>query len=854
MKALVKRNSFWVGLVVLSFLVMMLTQSALTFKADQVIYDASLGLVHKSLGSADKITIVTLQKSDLAGEDTSSALKEALVRLLKVLDKAHAKSITIFPSLAEPQSQAGLSGLDEIQAYLNQAKLSQTDKKKLTKLLAQSRSQLDVDHRLYQQIHSPGNIFFPFHLAPNVSDAPEFIQDYALEAEKKEESYADGVVAFLAHPQQETALRAKNTWPIEQFASSAKGLGYLSQITDTDGITRSVQLLHAYDTNWLFSLPLALAVDALRVPAQNLEVIIEPGSKIKIGNKTIPIDETNQMLSSFYSPLADGKQAFPRYQYADIVTGGVAASDLKGKIVFIEAPFLYASGVIETPIGSLTGIAELTAHAVASILNQDVYAHPNAFLWIEYALFLLVALYLLLLLPRLGLIIGSFVTLLLLVGLMGAEAYLLLSKQVWLHVGIAILLLVSGYVVVAVRHLFSAQHAKHAADIYYTNRQLGLLLQERGKLEQAFECFQKLPADSDYLDLIYNLGLDFERKRKFNNAASAFHFILDKQPGFRDVNERVLRAEQMQHSISLGTGQFSTLGSLLVEGEGEKPMLGRFVIEKELGKGAMGSVYLGRDPKIDRVVAVKTLALAREFENEELKEVESRFFHEASAAGRLNHPNIVTIYDAEEDHDLAYIAMEYIEGKSLADYVHEKKLLPVQTVLMIIAKAADALEYAGKEGIVHRDIKPANIMYNVETNVVKITDFGIARIASSGKTKTGMVLGTPSYMSPEQMSGGFVDARSDIFSLAVTMFVLLTGKKAFFGDSLATISYQIVNGKHPDITTIRKDLPVAIKRIIDKALQKDPEKRYQSGIMMKRAILRCLKEMGTEKVSTSEHG
>ncbi|MCP4043757.1 MAG: serine/threonine protein kinase, partial [Gammaproteobacteria bacterium] len=171
----------------------------------------------------------------------------------------------------------------------------------------------------------------------------------------------------------------------------------------------------------------------------------------------------------------------------------------------------------------------------------------------------------------------------------------------------------------------------------------------------------------------------------------------------------------------------------------------------------------GKDPKINRVVAIKTMALSQEFEADELEEVKSRFFREAETAGRLTHPHIVTIFDAGEEHDLAYIAMEFLKGKDLVEYTKPDKLLPLVTTLDLVAKAADALGYAHGNNVVHRDIKPANIMYDAESGSMKITDFGIARITDSSKTKTGMVLGTPSYMSPEQLSGKKVDGRSDLF-------------------------------------------------------------------------------------------
>ncbi|MFV1992716.1 MAG: serine/threonine protein kinase, partial [Acidiferrobacterales bacterium] len=225
---------------------------------------------------------------------------------------------------------------------------------------------------------------------------------------------------------------------------------------------------------------------------------------------------------------------------------------------------------------------------------------------------------------------------------------------------------------------------------------------------------------------------------------------------------------------------------------------------------------------------------------DELVAVKERFFREAETAGRLSHPNIVTIYDAGDEHDLAYIAMEFLHGEDLTAFISKNKKLPIKWVLKIILDVASALDFAHKQDVVHRDIKPANIMYSEEKNLVKVTDFGIARITASSKTKTGVVLGTPSYMSPEQLAGKHVDGRSDLFSLGVMMYEMLSGEQPFTGDSMAALMYQITNSKQKDITKIRPDLPTCIKTIVDRALQKDAAKRYQTGEEFSKSIERCL--------------
>jgi serine/threonine-protein kinase len=259
-----------------------------------------------------------------------------------------------------------------------------------------------------------------------------------------------------------------------------------------------------------------------------------------------------------------------------------------------------------------------------------------------------------------------------------------------------------------------------------------------------------------------------------------------------------------------------------------KPTLGRYEVTGELGRGAMGVVYKGQDPKIRRTVAIKTVSLS-DFDEENVASIKERFFREAESAGLLTHPNIVTIYDCGEEHDLAYIAMEYLEGEDLEHYTKPENLLTLRETLSIITFVAEALDYAHSRGIVHRDIKPANIMRLKGTDEIKVTDFGIARITSSSQTKTGVVLGTPSYMSPEQVAGKKVDGRSDIFSLGVVLFVLLTGRKPFVGEDITTLMFKIAKEPHPSVREMNQKIPRVVEKIVDKALEKDLENRYQKA-------------------------
>jgi serine/threonine-protein kinase len=255
--------------------------------------------------------------------------------------------------------------------------------------------------------------------------------------------------------------------------------------------------------------------------------------------------------------------------------------------------------------------------------------------------------------------------------------------------------------------------------------------------------------------------------------------------------------------------------------------LGRYEILSELGQGAMGVVYKATDPLIDRVVAIKTINLG--LAQEEKEEYEARFYQEAKAAGRLSHPNIVTIYDVGKSGDVAYIAMEFLQGSEVRDLFNEGQLLPIQQVLDIAAQVASGLAYAHEHGIVHRDVKPSNIMI-IRDGHVKITDFGIARMESASvRTQTGMVLGSPKYMSPEQVMGKLIDQRSDIFSLGVMLYEMLTGKAPFMGENVNAIMYQTLNGVPPQPSSVNPAIPAMLNFIVAKALAKDLDSRYQNA-------------------------
>ena len=272
----------------------------------------------------------------------------------------------------------------------------------------------------------------------------------------------------------------------------------------------------------------------------------------------------------------------------------------------------------------------------------------------------------------------------------------------------------------------------------------------------------------------------------------------------------------------------------------QKRMLGNYELGRKLGDGAMGAVYLGKDVVSGREVAVKTMALADTFEAEQLADIKSRFFREAEIIERLDHPNIVAVYDMGEEDELAYISMELLRGTDLEANTRPDNLLPYKKVLEIIACAADALGYAHEHDVVHRDVKPGNIMYDPVSGVAKVMDFGISRITTESKTKLGVVLGTPYYMSPEQLRGLKIGGASDLFSLGISLYQMLAGKLPFTGKSAMEVMSRIAKEPHVDILTLRPDLPPAVGKIVDRAMEKEIDQRFQNGQEMAEAIRLCL--------------
>lgn len=744
----------------------------------------------------------------------------------------------------------GRAAIDRISGFLAGSPLNTTlgdEVENYRQLLANAETALDTDNKLAQSITTANNVILAMTFSAGTqlgrpdTKLPAYVQANRLPAQNIVK--AANINLGSSSPISMVDALA----PITTVGEVASGIGALVSVLDVDGGIRAEPLLVNYYGDYYPSMALLLAAKSLNLDIEDIKVWL--GHSVNLGGLNIKTDGKSLMNTFFYSSDATGNSAFAVDSFYDVLQGKIPAGKYRNKIVLIGATAIGVGDSMVTPVDPSMPPVQILAHSVSSILNEDFFVQPAWGLHATLAAFALVALHLMLILPRTGAAVGFIFSALLFIAFFVSEFTMMTMQGTWIKLMLPNMLLLSGYLLLTTRRFLTTERGKARLDIESaeSNRMLGLSLQGQGQLDMAFEKFRRLPMDNSVLELLYNLALDYERKRHFNKAKSVYDYMKQHNAGFRDIGERSDRARAMEDTVILGGGTVAG-GTLVVDGSGmEKPMLGRYHVEREIGKGAMGSVYLGRDPKISRVVAIKTMALSQEFEADELDQVKQRFFREAETAGRLTHPGIVTIYDAGEEQDLAYIAMEFLKGTDLTRYISKDKLLPIEKVLDIIRRAAESLDYAHGSNVVHRDIKPANIMWDPDTDSMKITDFGIARITDSSKTRTGMILGTPSYMSPEQLAGKKISGQSDLFSLGVMMYQLVTGELPFQADSMATLMYKITNEAHIPPDTIKADVPRCICVIISRALEKDTGKRYKTGMQMAEDIGKCQKIITAER-------
>lgn len=811
-------------------------------------YDLGVSMTSGRL-EGDQLAVIAIDAKSISELGDWPWPRDIIAKVIRKLTTVKPRAIGVAIDLKKAQNTRGLdyvARFKKLYASAADDKLKPGFSKRYKRLLQQMERDLKTDWQLAGALKRAHNVVLAMSyrqgshsVRATPSELPRYIEKSALmfspAINSRGYDFLPGV--FRSSPIPEIGILVP---PLELFGNVVRTVGYMPRYVDTDGVVRAYPLVLRYNDRLLPSFSLQLAAAAMGISA--VDINIDHSNRVKLGHRIIKTDSALRLLPQKYK-AEEGRRTLAVDSFADVYNGKIPVSKFRDKVVllgltdidFVE-PLLTASGASMAPV-------IFAANALSSMLDGEYYYVPAWALWAELSVFLIVVLYLVSILPRLQLSTGLAVSAVSIIVIFNAHLILMASKGIWLHLMVPLMLLFIGNLILAAKKMYQEGNAGWLAETAETNRMLGLALQSQGQLDMAFEKFRKCPVDNSVMELLYILGLDYERKRQFAKAGAVFRHISEYNANFRDINKRIMSNHEMEGLYVHGSGGQPS-GTLVLNNTSiQKPMLGRYEIIKELGRGAMGMVYQGKDPKIDRIVAIKTLALAQEFEASQLEDVKERFFREAKTAGRLNHRNIVTVYDIGEEHDLAYIAMDYLEGSDLVPYTKADNLLPLTEVLYIVCEVAAALDYAQRENVVHRDIKPANIMYHPEAGKVTVMDFGVACLTDVTNTKTGTVLGTPSYMSPEQLAGQKVDGRSDIFSLGVTLFQLVTGELPFIGDSMANLMFKITNEKQPDIRIFRSEVPSCVSRTVNKALRKEVDKRFQNGGEYKSALQRCIESM-----------
>lgn len=736
---------------------------------------------------ATQVAIIAIDDPSIAELGAWPWPRELHARLIDQLAQVKTKAIVPALMFIDPEPDRGLRLVQELKSLLNEpAQVASTPaREQLDRVLAQAEVVLDGDARLLESFRNAGNVIIPWTFPGSRTPAPK----------------------------------------MQALASAALAVGHLHQRPDADGVLRRETLLVSQPgQDGVRSL--ALMAAAAGMDSDPSEIKFNSGATLQLGSRHLPIEKNFDLLVPF-SRQRNAQPSIAEDSFADVLRGEKSVQDYAGKVVIIGVTASDVSTNLTVPGGASLTQPQVIGQVVSALMEGRFVAHPDWGKWLTLGALLLIFAYLSAAFVLLSGVEAGLVSLLILLALLGAETFLLYNANLWIELVFPAAVLVVGHLVLGAKRMaLRPANVPKQPESDKTRRMMALALLGQGQLDMAFERLRQVPFDEAMMADLYGLALEFERKNQHTKALAVYRHMAVFNENFRDIKAKLNPVYSRPVVTPSGLIQ-----------------LGRYKIERELGKGAMGVVYLGRDPTIGRVVALKTMALSQEFEGEELAEVRERFFREAEAAGRLQHPNIVTIFDAGEDHDLAYIAMEFLKGRDLGAFCSAGQLLPVPAVLSIAARVADALGYAHDQNIVHRDIKPANIMLDQSTDTLKVADFGIARITDSSKTKTGLVLGTPSFMSPEQLASKKVDGRTDLYSLGVSMFQMLTGVLPFHGDSLADLMQKITSKDAPDIRLIRPELTPAVASLIAVSLRKNPNERYQRGQDLARAIRTVLSEL-----------
>jgi serine/threonine-protein kinase len=628
--------------------------------------------------------------------------------------------------------------------------------------------------------------------------------------------------------------------PAEKLLAVQDQLGFNYDLPDDDMVLRHQTMFMSYEGYYYPSLALRTAAVFFGVPTDQIKII--EGQEISLGGKrAIPVNDKGEYFISF--PKGQG---IPTFSAADVLTKGFDLNRLKGKAVVITVDDPSTNEIFATTVGTKLSSSLIKATILDNIINQRMInvksATSGILLLIMFALGAGAAL----LLPRLA-PLHRILTIAGCIVVLANVNYLMLSQfnmiPNTIYVGLELLLMM------ILAPLLDSPLLTGVAPAAHKTNKLGPSAKSRSKQDSAFvpqaePAVRALRASANDPENQATTALGrtpsgVDSTKAVANDNSFDHQAIDPDSSVADSGA-VVSGETSKHQRAVQIAEPADADSGRIDapievephrtplGASDLKNLGRYQIIGALGKGAMGTVYKGIDPAINRPVALKTIRLDFVNDPAELAELKERLYREAQAAGKLSHPNIVTIYDVGSEASLQYIAMEYLEGQTLEELIKKKAKFNYKIIAQMIVQVCNALTYAHERGIVHRDIKPANIMVLPDYSI-KVMDFGIARIDSNSMTKTGIAMGTPNYISPEQLRGLATDRRADLFSLGVMMYELLLGRRPFRGENITSLIYAIMNVEPEKPSQVNPHVPPLFDHVVIRALKKDPNERYQKA-------------------------
>jgi serine/threonine-protein kinase len=647
---------------------------------------------------------------------------------------------------------------------------------------------------LAENILQSENIILPFFpvissRTPKTSTAPRWLGRSALKM-------------ILSFEGESIPLASRLELPADQFGPSGRLSGAIWTHFDPDNTVRKQPMLVKYEKFFYPSIELATAAFAMDIPFDSIRFDQEQG-KLHVGNREIPVDKRGNYRINYYGPPL----TFPIFSVRDFWEGKIAVEDMQDKVVIIALTALGLSDELSTPLGDEFTAAEKSASVIDNILTGRFISPLSASSNTEILVILTIGIFCAAVLPRVSLI----------------HRFVILVVFAFVIVNLNLILFTSFNTL---------------ANIFFPTLEILMFALAAPLLTKHTEEKPEAHAPKEAKQ-IEEVAVRVEKVEgrdvttSLEEKTEAIETPADETQMYKSLAEAV---ESSETPIPSGPAES---GSTTPKPEPvHKPSLsslGRYEVIDVLGEGAMGTVYKGKDPAIGRMVALKTIRLNKLADSSEIEELRERLMREAKAAGNLSHPNIVTIYDVGHEGDLQYIAMEFLEGVTLEQIIRRQLELNFKIAAKIVFQVCSALSYAHRHNIVHRDIKPANIMV-LENFHVTVMDFGIAHFESSNLTQTGIAMGTPNYISPEQLKGQPVTSSSDIFSLGVVFYEVLTGKKPFTGENVSNLILKITTEDPPLPSSLDAKIPPMLDLIVRKALSKNPYDRYQSADEMARAM------------------